>query len=91
MWGCQIVAGLLDIGVLRPWLGPKIKGPPNEMQLLLAFLGGTVILGPGPLERYPRGRTFQISDPQAHPESKDVCLLNMINLYIGPSATLWQG
>ena len=35
-------------------------------------------MGFGPLERYPKARKFQISDSQTNPESKDVCILNMI-------------
>lgn len=54
------------------------QGPLNELQLILAFFGGPLILGFGPLERYPKARKFQISDSQTNPESKDVCILNMI-------------
>ena len=38
------------IDVLGPRMGPKIKGPSNELQAILASFDGPLILGPYPLK-----------------------------------------
>ena len=70
------------IDVLGPRMGPKIRGPLNELQAILASFGGPLILGPYPLEGYPRVRKFQISDtkPKLNKRISVAFIFNMVNL-----------
>ena len=53
IWGCQARAVSPQIDVLRPRLGPKIRGPLIELHLILVSFDGPLILGPCTLEGYP--------------------------------------